>query len=69
MRKFLAAVAALTMVACGGGGGGGGGSSSASCCSGKSYYSCPSSDEAMKCFNGQGSQCTRDSSKDSSCEN
>ncbi len=62
MRKFLAAIAVLTMAACGGGG------SSGSCCLNKSYYSCPSSDAATACFkNSSPGDCSRDSTKDTSC--
>lgn len=59
-----AAVLALAVVL-----GGCGGDSSASCCLNKSYYSCGSSDAAKKCFdNSDTSGCSRDSSKDKSCE-
>lgn len=49
-------------------------SSTSSCCLGakpnSKYYSCPSADAAMMCFNnGSAGSCTADASKDMSCNN
>lgn len=70
---FVLSAAASLFSACGPGGTSSS-SSSASCCLGAkpnaSYYSCPSSDAAQKCFNdGTPGACTADSSQNSSCNN
>ncbi len=45
-----------------------GSTTSASCCVGKSYYACPSENDANDCFNkGSAGACQRESSKDSKC--
>ncbi len=63
----LAIIVGASSLACGDDSGSSSSSSSFSCCINGSYYSCDSSDAVSMCGDGDTSGCSRDSSKDDTC--